>query len=57
MDRLDPSQRETVSKMSTQRLIFNLARIGYTEDAVADDLLAMYAHAVADGKDKKPSEV
>ena len=59
MDRLDPSQRETVSKMSTQYLLVKLAHMGYTEVELADkqrsDLLAMYAHAIADGKDKKPS--
>jgi hypothetical protein len=56
MDRLDPAQRETVSKMSTQRLIVKLTQIGNTEDDLADkqlsDLLSMHAQAIADGKDK-----
>lgn len=55
MERLNETARQTITKMSTARLIIKLVQLGYEEDVLEGkerkDLLQLYAQAVADGKE------
>jgi flagellar biosynthesis GTPase FlhF len=59
MERLEPSQRESISKMSSDRLRMKLAKAEFDEQQVAamsrEQLLDAWAKAVAEGKDRPPS--
>jgi hypothetical protein len=59
MERLEPSQRESISKMSSDRLRMKLAKAEFDEQQVAamsrEQLLDAWAKAVAEGKDRSPS--
>jgi hypothetical protein len=59
MERLEPSQRESISKMSSDRLRMKLAKAEIDEQQVAamsrEQLLDAWAKAVAEGKDRPPS--
>lgn len=54
MEELDAKQRESISKMSTQRLVAKLAQLGLADDVLENmqraDLLNEYAQAIATGK-------
>jgi hypothetical protein len=59
MERLEPSQRESISKMSSDRLRMKLAKAEFDEQQVTamlrEQLLDAWAKAVAEGKDRPPS--
>jgi hypothetical protein len=59
MERLEPSQRESISKMSSDCLRMKLAKAEFDEQQVAamsrEQLLDAWAKAVAEGKDRPPS--
>jgi hypothetical protein len=59
MERLELSQRESISKMSSDRLRMKLAKAEFDEQQVAamsrDQLLDAWAKTVAEGKDRPPS--
>jgi hypothetical protein len=59
MERLEPSQRESISKMSSDRLRMKLAKAEFDEQQVAamsrEQLLDAWAKAVAEEKDRPPS--
>jgi hypothetical protein len=59
MERLEPSQRESISKMSSDRLRMKLAKAEFDEQQVAavsrEQLLDAWAKTVAEGKDRPPS--
>jgi hypothetical protein len=59
MERLEPSQRESISKMSSDRLRMKLAKAEFDEQQVAamsrEQLIDAWAKAVAEGKDRPPS--
>jgi hypothetical protein len=59
MERLEPSQRESISKMSSDRLRMKLAKAELDEQQIAamsrEQLIDAWAKAVAEGKDRPPS--
>jgi hypothetical protein len=59
MKRLEPSQRESISKMSSDRLRVKLAEAEFDEQQIAamsrEQLINAWAKAVAEGKDRPPS--
>jgi hypothetical protein len=59
MERLEPSQRESISKMSSDRLLMKLAKAEFDEQQIAamsrEQLINAWAKAVAEGKDRPPS--
>jgi hypothetical protein len=59
MERLEPSQRESISKMSSDRLRMKLAKAEFDEQQIAamsrEQLIDAWAKAVAEGKDRPPS--
>jgi hypothetical protein len=59
MERLEPSQRDSISKMSSDRLRMKLAEAEFDEQQIAamsrEQLINAWAKAVAEGKDRPPS--
>jgi hypothetical protein len=59
MERLEPSQRESISKMSSDRLRMKLAKAEFDEQQIGAMsrklLLDTWAKAVAEGKGRPPS--
>ena len=56
MDKLDPTQRTAVSKMSTERLRIKFGKVDFDEQLVSEMtrelLLKAWANCVLSGKDK-----
>ena len=58
MEKLDPTQRTAVSKMSTERLRIKLGKADFDEQLVSEmsreQLLDVWAKCILEGRDKPP---
>jgi len=59
MEKLDPTQRTAVSKMSTERLRIKLGKADFDEQLVSEmsreQLLDAWAKCILEGRDKPPA--